>query len=489
MKYTNTPREISIREVLDKLVLSPSMYEKLVCQNPNTRPIKELVNPPVKGSEVGQSSYVTASEYSFVRTRSLQRFSFLMQHDRQSIVPIKPQVFQNHKLAKNDILYSKDSNVGECCIIESNLYKKYMLSAGILKLTTRKNPLYLFAFLKHQFVKSQIRSMTAKGSTMSHSRLNVLSCTIPFPRGSNKDRVIELVEKMASEIIAIETLIRRKNKKIYRYIWDELQKNQSKSKFVYSEPTIKEVYSQKRLDAGIYSAKFKKKKFLIQNYANGYAPLTDSSLNFDVKPGPSLELKILKTRKDSDRQKNGFYTLLIPKDISEFGTVERLRYMGTAKQITELKFGDVIMGESGTWRSLVLLSDFKKCITNAHGNRLRQNDGDIGLSIYVRCILSWYKKFQLFDFMAVGGSGGHISPSYFNQILIPKFPNDVMKKIVGHYYSQSTNSGIWQLNHKRLLQLAELEEVLDHIIRDVEVDLDKCDSVKLMAAAPGLGGR
>ena len=117
----------------------------------------------------------------------------------------------------------------------------------------------------------------------------------------------------------------------------------------------------------------------------------------------------------------------------------------------------------------MLLSNYKKCITNAHGNRLRQNDGDIELSIYVRCILSWYKKFGLFDFMAVGGSGGHISPSYFDQILIPTFPDDVKKKIVELYYDENTKKGIWQLNEKRLSLLKELDVVLDHIINDREI--------------------
>ena len=473
MKYVTIPNEISIDEIDAKSVLSPSLYEKIICKNSNTQLIKTLIKEPIKGKEVGSSSYIDTSEYYFIRTSSLKGFRFLIQQDKQSPIPIKPQTFQDQQLSKNDILYSKDSNIGECCIVESDSYKKYMMSGGILKLIPKKNPLYIFAFLKHSFVKSQLNSITAKGATIKHSKLNVLSCIIPFPNGNNKDEIINMVEKITKEIISLESSITKKDRDIYQYIHDELSSNQSNSKFVYHEPTIEEILLENRLDAGTYSKEFKEKKFLLMNYSNGCKQLNDHKFfNFDVKPGSSLELKIIRTRIDSDYPREGFYTLLMPKDISKFGTLKRLRYMGTAKQIPELKFGDIVLGESGTWRSFVLLSNHEKCITNAHGSRLRQNDGNVELSIYVRCILSWYKKFGLFDFIAVGGSGGHISPSYFGQILIPLFPDNVKKKIVKLYFDQHIKDGVWQLDEKRSSLLKKLDTILDHIINDEEINVD-----------------
>ena len=37
--------------------------------------------------------------------------------------------------------------------------------------------------------------------------------------------------------------------------------------------------------------------------------------------------------------------------------------------------------------------------------------------------------------MAVGGSGGHFSPEYFDYVLIPKFPNEVQAEIVSLYHN------------------------------------------------------
>lgn len=470
MKYVLVPKTVSFNDLWKKGALSPSLYEKVDYKNPNTKKVRQLIEEPVKGKEVGSASYVENSKYCFIRNRALQETSYLLQKDSQSIVPIKPRSFTDYDLSKNDILYAKDSNIGECCIIESEEYKNYTICSGMLKLVAKENPLYVFAFLKHPFVKSQIHTATSKGSTIKHSGLNVLSCVVPFPNTPDADDIIAYIEALTQEIVNREIAIREKDKAIHEIITKELLANQKKGvSFNYQFPTIKEMESVERVDAGMYSQQYKEDMFLIINYADGFKPVT--KLNFEITPGPSLELKILKTRIESDEPREGFYTLIIPTHVSEYGTLDKIKYLGTAKAIEELQFGDILIGESGTWRSLVLLSNYPNCITNAHGSRLRHRNGNLTLSIFVRCILAWYKRVGLFDYMVVGGSGGHLSPNYFDMILIPNFPEDIQKEIAELYYEEKGDSGIAQLNEQRMTLVRRLDSVLDDIVNNRPVTL------------------
>ena len=40
--------------------------------------------------------------------------------------------------------------------------------------------------------------------------------------------------------------------------------------------------------------------------------------------------------------------------------------------------------------------------------------------------------------MAVGGSGGHFSPDYFDFVLIPKFPEHIRERIVRLYHNPAS---------------------------------------------------
>jgi type I restriction enzyme S subunit len=473
LRYVTTPKELHYSVLTQKNALSPRIYETVTCANINIKKVVDLVEEPVKGKEVGSQSYVDSSNKYFIRNRALQEIGYLIQNDSESVIPIKPQSFMEYDLAENDILYSKDSNIGECCIIESNDYKKnYMISSGILKLVAKESPLYLFGFLKHSFVKTQLYCMTPPSATIRHSGMRFLSCIIPFPNGANARKVVAYVESLVQNIINAERTIREKDKRIHEMISQELLKNQKSGvTFNYQLPTIKEIEQTQRLDAGIYSRQYKEKMFPIINYANGFEPLTSKKLDFSIKPGPSLEIKILKTRIDSEELQDDFYTLILPTYISDYGVVDKLQYIGTARKIEELKFGDMLLGESGTWRSMVLLSNQSKCITDAHGSRLRQQQGNVVLSIFVRCILAWYKKTGIFDYMVVGGSGGHFSPSYFNKVLIPNFPDKLQREIAELYYDEEKKSGIAQLSEQRFTHLRQLDTTLDNIINDKQIDI------------------
>lgn len=468
LSYISVPENVSFSSLVQKKSLSPTVFREVSFKNKRTKKVSELINAPIKGVEVGSDSYVDDAPTYFIRNRALQETSYLLTIDSVSVLPIKPQSFQSYDLKRNDIVYSKDSNIGECCIIEyDDFYKNYMISSGLLKLVAREHPLYLFAFLKHEFVKSQLECMTPPFSTIRHSGSNFMSCLIPFPEEKNAEKEMAFVEGLVQDIIDCERTFREKDSEIINLITKELSGNQNTSiSFLYEFPKLSDLITTHRIDAGIHSRQYKERMFLVSNYSRGYKILTSDKLGFQTKPGPSLEYKIIKTRVDSKDPIDGYYTLILPTDISDFGTIDKLRYMGTARELPQLKFGDIIIGESGTWRSMVILSEYQKPITNAHGSLIRSEPLNLVNSIFARCMLSWYKKIGVFDYLSVGGSGGHLSPSYFDRILIPNFPDELKERIAKLYYDKETSKGVAQLNEMRLNLQGKLDSALDDIINN-----------------------
>jgi hypothetical protein len=86
--------------------------------------------------------------------------------------------------------------------------------------------------------------------------------------------------------------------------------------------------------------------------------------------------------------------------------------------------------------------------------------------------------------MAVGGSGGHFSPEYFEFVLIPEFPDDIQRAIVRLYHNTAPppnqqctlanfvtwhrewnkELGIWELDREMKKLQATLTEIQEQII-------------------------
>ena len=131
----------------------------------------------------------------------------------------------------------------------------------------------------------------------------------------------------------------------------------------------------------------------------------------------------------------------------------------------------------------------ERATTNAHGLYARRTDGNLAESIFFRCIFHWYRSVRLIDLMAVGGSGGHFSPEYFDSLLIPKFKDGLKEKIVKLYHSpQPTDKrplklsqfvahhrernallGIWELDSEMKVLQAELATAQERIIQGKSV--------------------
>lgn len=488
MGLNKIPDTVSYNEVLNNgCSLSPIMYKKIQIENQNLKTIKELLvngNEYQKGSEPGSQWYVKKSNTFLLRTKSLQDFSYLIYPKGDCIIPINPKKYINLKLSRGDILLSKDSNIGEAAIICANECENKDFSSGIVKLHIKEeyDNYYVYAFLKHNFFREQLNALCPKGATIKHAGERWMQCRIPFPNQTNSKEIIKWISKCVQLIMDMERIIADKAQEIFDIINLTLISNQIDGEYVYEYPTLSKIRKEKRLDAAIYCKEYEEKIRLVEAYKDGY--WTPSEYGFSIIPGPSLEIKLLKTRIDSDTYQKGFYQLLLPTNLSEYGTINKVQYLGTKKRLPLLKKGDILFGEAGfqKGRSIVIVEEIENCTTNAHGLYARREDGDLRKSIYFRSIFDWYRRMNLIDLMAVGGSGGHFSPEYFEYIKIPKFNEAVIDEIVSLYHTPDiadydmkgkdySKWGIMQLDKMVKKLKGELTIILDKIINDEQVEM------------------
>lgn len=495
-KYIKTPDYISFKSIVKKnYTLSSAQYMDLVMPNKNFLYVKDFLTRKLArkdlGSEVGSLSYIGYSTHYFVRTKALQSHSFLPDINLETALPVMPDEFRQMNLKENDIIISKDSNIGEAVILDKD-YPNYMLSGALYRLPVKdQDKYYLLAFIKHDIFREQLDFIVPKGATIRHAKSLFLDCKIPLPN-NNKSKVVQFISILTKSIIEKEKNIRKRHNTILQVIETELLDNQKKKDFIYKLPAIKDLEDAGRIDSSLFSRKYKEKIYLITNYRHGFKPLTEQ--NLILKPGPSLEVRLLGTRVDSNIFIKGFYRLITPKQITNYGTVKQEQYIGTPLSIATIEYGDILFGESGTGRSMVYLDNDTNTINNAHAHILRPMAGKCTLerTITIRCIMQYFKEIGIIDCLTVGGAGGHLSPSYFDRVYIPNFPNYKEKEISRLYHNPEAiymtdaftlenfqlkdndfnlRAGIYELD-KAMKHLKKiLDQAIDNVINDKDVDI------------------
>lgn len=475
--------------------MSPSMYMGLDIPNNNLWRVGDFLERPLSrqdlGNEIGADNYIRTSPFRFMRTKALQRYSYLPVISDETALPMMPYEFLNMDLKEGDLIISKDSNIGETVILDKD-YPNTMLSGALYRLPVRPEyKYYLLAFLKHDIFREQLDFIVPRGATIRHAKTLFLDCKIPMP-SCNREETIRLVSDLTRAIIEKEKAICKRHEEIMGLIDEELTCNQSSKQFVYRLPSLCDVLDAGRMDAAIFGYEYKEKLHRITNYRYGCTSLANQ--NFILKPGPSLEVKLLGTRIDSDFYRKGFYRLITPAQITNYGTLKFDKYIGTPAQIARVQYGDMLFGESGTGRSMVYLDRDGNTINNAHAHILRPIDGRCSLAqvIFVRCVLQYYKECGITDCLTVGGAGGHLSPSYFDRVFIPDFPENKQEIIASLYYNTDEDSmiscydresfmesqerlnsdaGIYELDKEKRKLEKILSETIEDIIMDREVNL------------------
>jgi hypothetical protein len=493
--YIKTPKSINFKNIEEKcFALSSSLYMDLIMSNKNYKLVSDFLSRPLKksdlGIEVGRINYIYKSPYYFLRTKALQPHSFLPEITAESSKPVMPSAFVNSNLKEGDLLISKDSNIGEIIILDKD-YPNFMTSSAIYKLPIKKYKYYLLAFIKHNFFREQLNFMVPKGATIRHAKTIFLDCKIPLPN-INKEKTIDFVEMIIKAIINKEKLIKEKHQKILDIIELELTNNQKKNNFVMTFPTINEIDSIGRLDTNLYRKEFKEIDFLIKNYSKGYSNIFE--FGFTLSRGQNLQVSNIGKSIYTKTYYPNFYTLMLPKFLSKYGTIDTVEYIGNPKNLKVLKKGDLIFGAEGfdKGRSIVIIEEQEKTITNIHGITIQQEEHNVEKAIFIKCFLDYLRDKGLIDLFAVGGNGGSLSQRYWEYIHFPKFELKEQIRISKIYNNCDVKYDIenWDLNNflqkdsefnniagiyeldKTLKQLkVKLNSIIDDIIKDKTVDI------------------
>lgn len=486
MDYLRVPREISLNDIRrNSYSLSPANFRRTELVNAEI--LQNLLEEtPTRGVTTPKLAFIKHSSTVLITNKALQDHLYIVTPSSSGVIPLNPKFFSSPGLRNQDILFSTNVNVGETSLFMGQNPDKLTISPWMVILRPM-HKWYVYSFLKHRITKDQMESFVPKGSIFRNAGERYLrKLLIPFPSQSDAKLIINYVSVLIQAIVEKEKAIRDRDAAINYLINEEMKISQKeKSRFSYSYPTLEEIRKQGRLDAVIYDREYKEKIHLILNYKHGTE--TPTQMGFTVTPGPSLEIKILHTRIDSIVPKAGFYTLILPTNISEFGTMNIIQYLGTRKKLPLLKQGDIVFGEAGfqKGRSIVLVESYENCTTNAHGIYARHSGADLVKSIFFRCIFNWYRNMRLIDIMAVGGSGGHLSPVYFDEFIrVPKFPDYIQQEIAKLYHNPlappkekltlsnfldwhhrwNEGLGVWELNREMKILEAKLEDIQSQII-------------------------
>lgn len=441
---------IKYNDILNNnFVLSPHQLHLMEYENKNSLKLNELLKRDLdksdNGTDVGSNNYMKYSNYIFLKTKVANKEHFIIDtSSKESYEYINFNAFINQNLKQGDILISKDSNIGECCILDKD-YPNCMMASAFYKLPLSKNKYYILAFMKTKHFKSQLDLMVPRGATIRHAGKRFLECKIPFPNKKEADKIIPLIEFLVKYIIKKEQQIINNENKIFEIIDNELKNNSFVSK--YSMPRYKELVDKNRIDAGYYCDEYQKINSIIKNYKNGYSTLND--FGYNISRGQNLQVSCIGKSIETSEFKEGFYKIAKPTNLSDYGTVTSYNYLGNKKDLSLLKNGDIVFSAEGTIGKCAMFSDIsnEKIITNIHGIILNKTNHDIIESGYVCSFLRYLRKVGYFNYLSVGGQGGSLAMKYWDDVIIPLFPESLIKKI-SKLYCQKSNTKEDLINYK-----------------------------------------
>ncbi len=351
------------------------------------------------------------------------------------------------------------------------------------------NFFYFYAFTKSLFFKEQwIGKGGIQKNTGSSERKKIF-----IPKIDNK-KVIKYISLLTQSIINKEKEIIKKHNAILEKIEKELLENQKDNKFSFNYPTFTEIENVGRIDTNLYRKKFKQIDFKIKNYINGYQTIYE--LGFSLSRGQNLQISNIGKSIYSKKFHKGFYTLMLPKHLSKYGIVNTKEYLGNTRNLRTLKKGDLIFGAEGfeKGRSIVIIEQKAKTITNIHGITIQQEEENITKAIFVKCFLDYLRYNEIIDLFAVGGNGGSLAQKYWSHISFPKFKEIKQKELAKLYHNSEINfdkvnlanidnfieldnefnadAGIYELDKSAKKYKERLDEVINKIANDEEINID-----------------
>lgn len=485
-QYIKVPNTISLQEYVDNdFCLAPSKYSRfLPNENIVFKPLASLCTESIKKLKVS-----VKLEYSYSEIGDISVSDGSIASSKYFGLNIPSETPK--EVRQNDILIStvRTYRGGVGFVSEKN--KNHCCSPALLVIRdvdeTKITKEYLFSVLRTNFFIEQILGFQNRGMYPRLDKKAMEHILIPIPKDKN---IIPFITVLVKAYLNKLTLIRKRHKAILKTIETELSENQKSAMFSFELPKINELEEVGRLDTNLYREHFKNVVFVIQNYKNGFETISD--LGFTLSRGQNLQVSNIGESIYSKKKYSNFYTLMLPKFLSKYGTVDKIEYLGNQNDLKTLQKGDLIFGAEGfeKGRSIVIIEEQSRVITNIHGITIQQKEHNVNKAIFVKCCLDYFRDKGLIDLYAVGGNGGSLAQKYWDIIPFPKFEEQKQKEIALLYHNLTitypTNTftlenfleedkkyneqaGIFELD-KTAKQLKEiLNHAIDNIINDREV--------------------
>ncbi len=372
-----------------------------------------------------------------------------------------------------------------------NSFKAFLnqrVSAFTMKNFKKDYFFYFYSMTKTKFFREQwLGKGGIQKNTVASDRVKTY-----LPKILNL-KILNFISILTQAIINKEKLIKDRYQTILKTIETELLENQKSNKFTFELPRISELEEVGRLDTNLYREKFKNIIFEIQNYKNGSQ--TISELGFSLSRGQNLQVSNIGESIYSKKHHTNFYTLMLPKFLSKYGTVDKIEYLGNPNNLKALQKGDLIFGAEGfeKGRSIVIIEEQNRVITNIHGITIKQKEHNVNKAIFVKCCLDYLRSKGLIDLYAVGGNGGSLAQKYWEIIPFPKFNKIKQDEIAKLYHNSDIDykintftlknfleqdskynleAGIYELDKtaKKLKEI--LNQTIDNVIQDKEIKID-----------------
>lgn len=481
MQNMSIPEQVSIKNIMEKNSLSPSNFKEINIKRENQINVSYFLDKEVpysKGDEPGSITYVEKSKIKFMRNSCINQFntSFLP----KKLICLNPNYGFENCINNLDVLLCKDANIGDSCLYLDNKEdeeEKILYSSGIVKLNFKedKYKYYCLAFFKDSYFLQQLDAKTPRGSTIRHAKEKFLECQIPM-LNEDEEWIYLIFENLLKNITYSEVISFNKLKQSEEIIDLELITKE----IDFKNPSFSKILKEKRVDAGIYSKSVQELFKNIELYKNGHSDL--ETYGYTLKRGPNLQKRDLGRSLQTEEYRPNYKLLVYPSDISDNGYLLKSVYLGARNKVWHLKNKDILFSAEGNvGKTFVICDEKMKFTTNIHGMIIHPIDREktnISKSIFLGLFLNYMRSKGIMDKLSVGGNGGSFAVGYWDIILIPNFPQDIINELT-LIYNKDVNlnpfefninkikeAGIFQLNNFRIL----CNDFLKMIINDIKID-------------------
>jgi hypothetical protein len=484
MQNMMIPSEVGFNQLLSNKSLSPSNFKTIDIKRKLKNKLSNYLieeQPFIKGIEPGSSAYVNKSDVRFLRNSCVNDLD--MSYSHHKLIYLNPNYDFENMLNNLDVLLCKDANIGEACLFIEDKETKTIFSSGMVKLNFKEEnyKYYCLAFIRDDYFKMQLESKTPKGSTIKHAGSAFMDCYIP-DLNESEEWVYSVFESLIKNIAVSEKICYEKMTETVTIIEEELMKHDVE----YMSPSINNLLTEKRVDAGIYSKSVYEVRKNIEMYEHGFSDL--EGFGFKLKRGPSLQKRDLGRSIQTKEYRTNYNLLIYPSDISDNGYISETTFLGARNKVWFLENKNILFSAEGTVGKAFIVCDEKmKFTTNIHGMIISplKKTTHIKKSVYLGLFLNYLRIKGIFDKLSVGGQGGSFAVGYWNTIMIPHFPDDKLDILCEIYHNKAQlnplifeleelrKAGVYELNNFRIICQSLLTKLLNDIKQD---ELKRYDS-------------